>query len=125
MSNINIPDEPSDEIRNQIHKWATTDATTIVTLPTGLDTQPLLTQEILMIIKVGTLLGVHIDKSIALDILSTKIETTIRHKTAFTAFETTNVSYPITIPIKINIIAKILEDVGLATFKYFNEQYNK
>ena len=78
-----------------------------------------------MIIRIGTLFGVRIDKSAALGILSASIATAIGQAAAFTAFEAANVGYPATIPIKAGIAAGLIEAVGHAAFAYFNEQYNK
>lgn len=118
----------SEEHSNQIHMWAAGGGATAAVLPVGLDAAALVLQELLMVIQIGSLFGVNIEKTTAQGILTATIASGVgvaAHAIAVTGLEGANLGYPFTIPVKIGIAVGIIELVGRATYAYFESEKEK
>lgn len=115
----------SEKHSNEIHKWALAGAAIAAALPVGVDALALGAQEVAMIIRIGSLFGVSIEKSSAQGILTAIVATQIgvaAHVAAIAGLEAANVGYPFTIPVKAGIAAGIIELVGRAAYSYFERK---
>ena len=110
---------------NEIHKWAAAGAAIAAALPVGADAVALGAQEIAMVIRIGSLFGVSIEKSSAQGIVAASIATgvgTAAHAAALAGLEAANAGYPFTIPVKAGIAAGLIEVVGRAAYSYFEKK---
>ncbi|MEX8520575.1 MAG: hypothetical protein AB3X44_18870 [Leptothrix sp. (in: b-proteobacteria)] len=118
---MSIPKDHSKEI----HLWALGGAAIAAALPVGADAVALGAEEITMIIRIGSLFNMSIEKGYAEGVLAAAIATEIgaaAHAAVFAALEAANVGYPLTIPVKAVIAAGLIEVVGRAAYSYFEEK---
>lgn len=111
---------------NLIHKWAAVGGATAGALPVGADAAALIAEEIIMVIHIGSLFGVNIDKSTATGIQTALIASAVgvgAHGAALAGLESANLGYPFTIPVKIGIAVGIIEVLGRAAYRYFEEHH--
>ena len=110
---------------NEIHMWAVGGAATAAVLPVGIDAAALITEEIAMVIQIGSLFGVSIQETSAQGILTAAIASSIgvaAHAAGVAGLEAANLGYPFTIPVKAGIALGIIEVVGRATYSYFEKE---
>ena len=117
---MSIPEKHSKEI----HKWALGGAAIAAALPVGVDAVALGAEEIAMVIRIGSLFGVHIEKATAQGIVASSIATgvgTAAHAAAIVALESANLAYPLAVPVKAAIAAGLIEVIGRSAYSYFDK----
>ncbi|MBR3569702.1 MAG: hypothetical protein IKN96_02720 [Oscillibacter sp.] len=102
--------------RSVIHKWALAAATTAGSLPVGLDAVALTGEEIAMVIHVASLFGHKISKKTARQALETGA---LGYTVGTGLFVAANVTYPVSIPVKIAIATGVMEALGNATYNFY------
>lgn len=105
--------------RTIIHKWAAIGGATAGALPVGADAIALAAEEVLMTIRIASLFGEEISKSVAEGIIASSVGSV-----AGTAiFESLNVGYPFTIPAKIAVAVGVIETLGNAIYEIYDKKY--
>lgn len=112
-----------ENVSKEINVWAAAGGATAAAAPIGVDSVLLSAEEIVMIIRLGTVFGVNIEKSAATGILSALVASGVGQAAAFAAFEAANLGYPFTIPVKVGIAVGLIETVGRAAYCYFENEY--
>jgi uncharacterized protein (DUF697 family) len=110
---------------NEIHLWAAGGGAVAGALPIGADAIALASEEVIMVIRIGSLFGASIEKSTAQGIVASVIATSVgvaAHAAALAGLESANIGYPFTIPVKIGIAVGIIEVVGRAAYCYFQNK---
>lgn len=102
--------------RSIIHKWAATGAATAAVLPAPKDAIVLCEEEVLMVIQVASHFGHAISQKTASQALTTGALGTF---VGTTLFETLNIGYPFTIPVKIVVAASVIEALGQYTYTFY------
>lgn len=107
--------------RSIVHAFAAAGGAIAGAMPPIVDIPALIAEEVTMVIKLGREFGVELTKSAATGVLTaagcTAVGTAI--------FETANIGYPFTIPIKIGIAVGVIEVAGNLVYDYFDAKYGQ
>jgi len=106
--------------RSRIHAWAAVGGATAGALPVGADAIALAAEEVLMTIRIASMFGEEISKSVAEGLIASSVGSV-----AGTAiFESLNLAYPFTIPAKIAVAVGVIETLGNAIYEIYDRKYN-